>query len=71
LNRSLKEPELAALTKAFERQLAIYTAEPKNAKLLLEVGSAPHDAALDPAQHAAMTAVCLGILNLDEALTRE
>lgn len=71
LNRSLKEPELAALTKAYERQLAIYKDEPKNAKLLLEVGTAPHDAALDPAQHAAMTAVCLGILNLDEALTRE
>jgi hypothetical protein len=71
LNRPLREPELAALTKAYERQLAIYKAEPKNAKLLLEVGSAPHDAALDPAQHAAMTAVCLGILNLDEALTRE
>ena len=71
LNRPLKEPELAALTKAYERQLVIYKAEPKNAKLLLEVGAAPHDAALDPAQHAALTAVCLGILNLDEALTRE
>ncbi len=71
LNRPLKELELAALTKAYERQLAIYKTEPKNAKLLLEVGVAPHDAALDPAQHAALTAVCLGILNLDEALTRE
>lgn len=71
LNRPLREPELAALTKAFERQLVIYKAEPKNAKLLLEVGAAPHDAALDQAQHAAFTAVCLGILNLDEALTRE
>ena len=71
LNRPLKQPELTTLTKAYERQLALYTAEPKNAKLLLEVGTAPHDAALDPMQHAAMTAVCLGILNLDEALTRE
>jgi hypothetical protein len=71
LNRSLKAPELTALTKTYERQHALYTAEPKNAKLLLAVGAAPHDAALDPAQHAAFTAVCLGILNLDEALTRE
>jgi len=71
LNRPLKQSEITALTKAYERQLVIYKTEPKNAKLLLEVGAAPHDAALDPAEHAALTAVCLGILNLDEALTRE
>ena len=37
----------------------------------LTVGAAPRDESLDPAEHAALTAVCLAILNLDEALTRE
>ena len=71
LNRPLDAVELVTLKKAYERQLAIYTAEPQQAKLLLAVGATPHDEALDPAQHAALTAVCLAIFNLDEALTRE
>ena len=38
---------------------------------LLAVGAAPTDASLDVAEHAAWTSICLAILNLDEALTRE
>ena len=37
----------------------------------LSVGAAARDDSLDPAVHAAMAAVCLAMLNLDEALTRE
>ena len=43
----------------------------KAAQALLSVGSRPRDESLDPAEHAALTAVCLAILNLDESLTRE
>jgi hypothetical protein len=35
------------------------------------VGKHPRDEALDPAEHAALSSVCLAIFNLDEALTRE
>ena len=38
---------------------------------LLSVGAAKRDESLDPAEHAALAAVCLGIANLDEALSRE
>jgi hypothetical protein len=38
---------------------------------LLAVGAAPPEPKLDAIAHAALSAVCLGILNLDEALTRE
>jgi len=35
------------------------------------VGEAPQEAALDRVEQAALSAVCLAIFNLDEALTRE
>jgi hypothetical protein len=41
------------------------------ARQLLDVGESDRDKTLDPAEHAALTAVCLGLFNLDEALTRE
>ncbi len=71
LCRSPSESEGNRLRSAFEKQLALYQAEPAAAKALLTVGATPRDETLEIANHAAMTAVCLGILNLDEALTRE
>jgi hypothetical protein len=71
LCRAATGSELSRLRAAYEKQLAIYRADPAAAKALLAVGAAPRDTALDVPQHAAMTMVCLGILNLDEALTRE
>ena len=62
---------LATLTAALTEQAAIYQADTELAAALLAVGESPRDASLDTASHAALTAVCLGILNLDEALTRE
>ena len=35
------------------------------------MGASKRDETLDVAEHAALSAVCLAILNLDEALTRE
>lgn len=69
--RNPNEMERGRLRKAFERQLAIYRNDLPGAAALLGVGDAPRDASLDPAEHAAMTAVCLAIINLDESLCRE
>jgi hypothetical protein len=69
--RTPSERDLTHLRRAYEKQLAIYQADEAAAAALLKVGETPRDEALDAAQHAALTAVCLAILNLDEALTRE
>ena len=63
--------DLATLARMHGRQLAVYRGDVEAAKQLVSVGESPHDAALDPAEHAALASVCLAILNLDEALTRE
>jgi hypothetical protein len=59
------------LRRAHDKQLKYYAADASAAQSLLSVGAAPHDETLPPAEHAALSAVCLGIFNLDEALTRE
>lgn len=69
--RTPKESELDRLLNGYQRQLAIYESDKESAIALLNVGESNHDASLNEAQHAAMTAICLGILNLDEALNRE
>ena len=69
--RTPSERDLTHLRQAYEKQLAIYQADEAAAAALLKVGETPRDESLDAAQHAALTAVCLAILNLDEALTRE
>ncbi len=69
--RSPGADDLTHLRRAYEKQVAIYSQDADAAQALLGVGVAPRDTALPLAEHAALTAVCLGILNLDEALTRE
>ena len=69
--RTPTKDDLALLRRAHERQAKVYAAAPDAAQQLLGVGTAPRNESLDASQHAAMTAVCLGILNLDESLTRE
>jgi hypothetical protein len=63
--------DLDALKRMHGRQLELYGTDLDAAKQLLAVGESPRDDSLDPAGHAALTAVCLAIFNLDEALTRE
>ena len=65
------ESDMKALRRAYERQAQFYSAEAKAAKLLLSVGASKRDEALNLTEHAALASVCLAILNLDEALTRE
>ncbi|MDH4476299.1 MAG: PSD1 and planctomycete cytochrome C domain-containing protein [Verrucomicrobiaceae bacterium] len=71
LGRSPTDRDRAMLGKAFDKQLAIYQADPAAAAEVVAIGSAPKNEKLDPVEHAAFTAVCLILLNLDEALTRE
>ncbi len=69
--RTPSERELAHLRRAHDKQRAIYQSDAAAAASLLEVGESPRDESLDKVEHAALTSVCLAILNLDEALTRE
>jgi hypothetical protein len=69
--RAPTDRDLNHLRRAYENQAAICRADPESVKAFLSVGATPRDESLDAADHAALTAVCLGILNLDEALTRE
>ncbi len=71
LGRMPNGRDLETLRRLYEKQAAIYRSDPASATELLGVGAAKRDESLDVAQHAALSAVCLGILNLDEAMTRE
>jgi hypothetical protein len=62
---------MQVLRRAYEKQESIYAKDHAAAKALLSVGESKRDASLDVAEHAALASVCLAILNLDEALTRE
>ena len=65
-----REREL--LARMFGRQRARFAANPDAARAILAVGESKRDAAsVDEIDRAALAATCLGILNLDEALTRE
>lgn len=66
-----RDSDLAILRRAYERQAAFYHVDRKAAVAALTVGAWPRNESLDAAEHAAMTAVCLAILNLDESLSRE
>ncbi len=71
LSRNISDGELIRLRDAFAKQHSVFSADRQAAKQFLATGEAPRDESLDPANHAAMSVVCLTILNLDESLTRE
>ena len=71
ISRSPAPDDIARLRIAFEKQLNVYRNDSESAAELLSVGAQPRGESLDAAQHAALTTVCLAILNLDEAITRE
>ena len=71
LGRRPTDYDLDALKRMQARQLEFYLADAEAAQQLLGVGESQRDTTLDPPGHAALTSVCLAILNLDEALTRE
>ena len=63
--------ELELLKKSFDRQQAIHAADPSSAGKFLKVGESPRDESIPAERHAALASVCLGLFNLDEAMTRE
>jgi len=69
--RAPSDHDMQMLQSAWDVQFSHYQANAEQAKELLKVGSAPRDESIDPAKHAALSIVCLAILNLDEAMTRE
>lgn len=71
LCREAKEGELQSLTRTWEKQYAIFSRDAQAASEFVRIGAAPRDEQLDTAKLAALTAVCLAVYNLDEAMTRE
>ena len=71
LGRPPKPAETAVLAKSYDRQWSQYREFPTEAEQLLKQGASPRDASVNATEYAALTGVCLILLNLDETLTRE
>jgi hypothetical protein len=71
LARAPSEEEQTVLLAALHRLNKQYAADKPSAIKLLSVGESKRDEKLDPVEHAAYTALCTIILNLDETITRE
>jgi hypothetical protein len=71
LSRPPSAAEQVVLRAQLGAQLKHYQSDKAAASKLVNVGNAPRPATLDPAEHAAWTAVASTILNLDEAIMRE
>jgi hypothetical protein len=69
--RKPTDPDLKILRRAYDKQAAIFKANIEDARAFSSVGTAPGFESLDITEHAALSAVCLAIFNLDEALSRE
>jgi hypothetical protein len=71
LGREPSGQEPALLAKMLANQRAVYAADAKAAEALLAVGESKRDATIPAAEHAALTATCLALYNLDAAVTRD
>ena len=71
LSRSPSASEREVLLKALGQFQADYQANPAAAEKVLKVGEHPRNMNLAAVDHAAWTALCSAILNLDEALVKE
>jgi hypothetical protein len=63
--------EAATLRRMYDEQIEAFADDVESAVRFLGVGESRRDESLRVAEHAALTGVCLAMLNLDEALTRE
>ncbi len=70
LARAPAAEERAVLLKRLAWLRAQFAADPAAADALLRVGESPRDENLSPTDHAAWTALCQLVLNLDEALCK-
>jgi hypothetical protein len=71
LGRAPAGTEPALLAKMLANQRKVYAADAKAAEALLAIGESKRDAAIPAAEHAALTAACLALYNLDAAVTRD
>jgi hypothetical protein len=69
--RTPRPEDLRHLETMLNRQRQYFDQHPDKATAFLKTGTAPQDDTLAAPEHAAWTALCLGIFNLDESLTRE
>jgi hypothetical protein len=63
--------EKKVLVASVERVRRQFAADPAAARKFVAIGESKRNEKLDPVEHAAYTALCSAILNLDEALTKE
>lgn len=70
-SRYPNEAESTTLRALLKEQLHLYRADLDAASQLVANGQYPQAEGLDPAEHAAWTAVCNVLLNLDETITKE
>lgn len=71
LARPARAEELRVLGARLATLRSQYGTDVAGARLLASSGEAPRPADLDPVEHAAWTAVCALVLNLDETLCKE
>jgi hypothetical protein len=69
--RSIKPDEETILLAALERARKQFRADSKSANLFLAIGETPPDHQIETVELASWTSLCLAVLNLDEALTRQ
>jgi hypothetical protein len=70
LARKPTDAEAKVLAGALEKQRKLFAEDKAAALKLLKVGDSPRNEKLDTTEHAALAAVCLMMLNLDEALNK-
>jgi hypothetical protein len=70
LARAPAAAEEKVLLGGLERHRAQFSAAPEAAEKILAVGEAKSDPKLAPVEHAAWTALCLAVFNLDETLNK-
>ena len=70
-SRRPTDAEFRILSQRLRSLMRQFSAKPQEASLLLKIGESPRDRSLPATDHAAYTALCTLILNLDEVLTRE
>jgi hypothetical protein len=71
LARSLSDTEVEIMRKALAKQQDLFRLDRDSALSLLATGESKPNAELDPIELAALSNVCLTMINLDEALCRE
>lgn len=71
LARPARDAEAEILLPGVNRARQEFIAAAESARELVAMGESPRDESLDVTDHAAWTALCLSVLNLDETLSKE